>query len=128
VILKPLAIGRFTVLGVVENCCCPVESFLSTEAARDGLRMFLQMVAEQGLQNLPASWTHEASKKEQIYEFIKGPLRLFYFKGVAGQIAICTGGVRKAGRNADPAAVAKASRLRKAYFEAHQSNTLIVME
>ena len=87
----------------------------------------LMSVAESGLQTVPHKWSHEVNKREQIYEFIKGPLRLFYFKGEGRQIAVCTSGGRKSGQKTDKAAVAKAVNMRAAYFKAVQNNTLQVM-
>ncbi len=111
---------------------CPVESFLfqgedSTEAARIGLMTMLEKVAEDGLQKVPQAWFHEANKKLDIYEFVKGPLRLFFFKGKNGQIAVCTTGVRKSGQKANMAEVKKAAKWRDAYYKALQDDTLIMV-
>lgn len=111
---------------------CPAESFLlygeeSTEAVRYGLMHMLEKVAEDGLQNVPHAWIHEANKKLDIYEFIKGPLRLFFFKGKNGQIAVCTTGVRKSGQKADPAAVKKAAKWRDDYYKALENDALITV-
>lgn len=127
--LKQLACKHFEVVAVMEGDECPAESFLldgedSTEAYRLGLTDMLGEVAEKGLANVPQSWIHEASKKLKIYEFIKGPLRLFFFKGKNGQIAVCTTGVRKSGQKADSASVNKAAQLRDDYHEAFNNRTL----
>lgn len=87
----------------------------------------LQHVAKSGFQGVPSKWCHEANKKEQVYEFIKGPLRLFYFKGKGKQIAVCTGGVRKKGSKADAGAVATAAGMRQAYMKAVEENTLEIV-
>ena len=110
---------------------CPALDFImngeeSTEATRQGLLEMLQFVAENGLDNCPGKWIHEANKQENIYEFIKGKLRLFFFKGKSGQIAVCTSGKIKDSRKADKASVKKASTWRKEYLEAIASNTLTV--
>lgn len=83
----------------------------------------LEYVATNGLQVMPVAWSHEADKANGIYEFIKGPLRLFYFKGLNGEIAVCTSGVRKSGQKADKAAVAHAIDLKKKYMTAVKHNT-----
>ena len=88
----------------------------------------LDRVSEDGWQGVPAAWTHEADKARGIYEFIKGTLRLFFFKGERGQIAVCTCGVRKTGQKANKAAVDRAARLRDAYFEALKNNTLTMVD
>ena len=130
--IKTIVDDNYQVVAVVVNGDCPVEQFLtdgeaSTEAARSALLQMLDKVAELGLQTVPYKWSHEVNKREQIYEFIKGPLRLFYFKGEGRQIAVCTSGVRKSGQKADKAAVARAVKMRAAYFEAVQNKTLQVL-
>lgn len=129
-ILRPLVIARYSILGVVENDECEADSFMSEgedseEACRNGLRMKLLHIAENGLQGVPDKWSHEADKNHQIYELRHGVLRLFYFKGINGQIAICTGGVRKKGRKADQKSVSKAIRMKRDYFLAVESRTLM---
>lgn len=131
--LKPLYRDRYAVVAVMIGGCCPTEDFLnegelSTQAARDGLSEMLKHVAELGLDGVPSQWVHEASKDDKIYEFIKGPLRLFFFKGANGQIAVCTCGVRKSGRKADKASVRSSARLRSQYFEAYNNRTLSLVE
>jgi hypothetical protein len=86
-------VARFEIVAVMDGDECPAESFLlhgeeSTEAVRYGLMHMLGTIAENGLQNVPHAWVHEANKNLKIYEFIKGPLRLFFFKGKNGQIAV----------------------------------------
>lgn len=112
---------------------CPVELFLltgesGTHAHRVALIQMLRTVAEKGLHNVPAGWTHEANKQEKIFQFIKGPLRLFFFKGNGRQIAVCCGGVRKTGPKADKAGVAKAANARNQYLRAVADNALEVIE
>jgi hypothetical protein len=130
--LKALSEERYRVVGVVEGDECPAETFLvdgeaSTEAAREGLLEMLEYVAQVGLQGVPAAWLHEANKSLGVYEFIKGPLRLFFFKGDGRDIAVCTGGVRKSGRKADRSATSRAGRLRSDYFAAVERNSVEVV-
>ncbi len=110
---------------------CPALEFLldgeaSTAASRQGLLEMLMRVAELGFQGVPAKWTHEANKSEQIYEFVKGDLRLFFFKGQGRQIAVCTAGVMKKGQKADKGMVSLSASIKSAYFAALQSGTLKV--
>lgn len=86
----------------------------------------LEHVATRGLDGVPVKWFHEASKEEKIYEFIKGPFRVFFFKGEGTQIAVCTSHARKSGKKADKKSVAHAARLRTAYMSAVQTDTLRV--
>ncbi len=124
---------RFDILGVVENGACDADNFItsgeaSEEGWRSGLRTMLRHIAQNGFQNVPDKWSHEVDKPNQIYELIKGKLRLFYFKGVNGQIAVCTGGTRKKGQKADPQMVARATRIKQDYFAAIEAGTLTTEE
>ena len=108
---------------------CPAIDFLtdgeeSTAASRQGLLSMLVALSQNGFEEVPEKWHHEASKQKKIHEFIKGKLRLFYFKGEGNQIAVCTGGVLKKEQKADGAAVERAARMRKQYFDDLESNAL----
>lgn len=120
------------IVAVMEGEECPAEQFIqegeaSTYACRVGLLTILQHIADKGLQGVPSTWVHEANKKERIYEVIKGPLRLLFFKGEGRQVAVCTTGVRKQGQKADRSAVNKAAAHRKLYEEAVAANALKVV-
>lgn len=130
--VKVLFEGQYQIVGVMDGDHCEAENFLlngesSTESARVGLAQMLEFLAENGLEKASSGWLHEASKSEKIYEFIKGPLRLFFFKGSKGQIAVCTSGVRKKGAKADKSAVNAAATLRDAYEAAIKLDTLEII-
>jgi hypothetical protein len=130
--VKILFEGQYQVVGIVDGDQCAAEDFLlygeaTTTAARNGLAAMLEFVAENGLDKAPAAWHHEASKQDKVYEFIKGPLRLFFFKGSNGQIAVCTNGARKNGAKADKGSVKAAATLREAYETAVKSDTLEII-
>lgn len=131
--VKILMKAAYRVVGVMEGDQCAAEDFLlqgesNTAASRMGMISMLEYVAANGLQSMPNAWSHEADKQAGIYEFIKGPLRLFYFKGLNGEIAVCTSGVRKSGQKADKAAVAHAIAMKKQYMNAVKNNTYEVAE
>lgn len=124
---------RYQVLGAMTQASCPAIDFLTngeanTEASRQGLLVMLQHVAANGFDDIPTAWSHEVDKKEGIYEFIKGPLRLFYFKGQGNSIAVCTGGSRKKGQKADKAQVAQAIQLKCEYWRAVKSGNLEIQK
>lgn len=130
--VKVLKEAAFQIVGVVQNGTCPAEDFIafgeeSTRASREGLFLMLERVAELGPRALTAAWTHEASKTHKINEFIKGDLRLFYFKGAGRQLVVCTTGVRKKGRRADASAVKAAAAARQQYLLAIDSNSIEVI-
>lgn len=87
----------------------------------------LAYTSEHGFDDLPAAWTHEADKKKGIYEYIKGPLRLFFFKGEGKQIVVCTLGIRKNGQKVDKSCVNKSKTYKDDYFSALKNNTLRVI-
>lgn len=129
---KVLASAKFRVVGIMEGDKCPAEDFLTvgektTEASRVGLYLMLEYVAQNGLQSCPSSWYHEANKNWGIYEFIKGDLRLFFFKGEDGDIAVCTSGVLKKGQKADKSAVRRAHEWRTEYAQAVKRKTYEVI-
>ena len=131
--VKELFSEDYRVVAVMDGDSCPAEDFMregeeSTRAARDGLLQVLMFVAANGLQKCPSGWYHEVNKKEGIYEFIKHPLRLFFFKGEGKDIAVCTTGIRKKGQKVDKSSVIRAANWRKSYFESINSATLEVIE
>jgi len=128
--LKPLYEGQnFVVVCVHDGETYPVEDFLSStnksiQAYLSGLRDMIAYAAENGLENCPTKWLHEANKDEKIYEFIKGPFRVFFFKGDGDTIAVCTGFTRKSGDKADGGCVGYAAIKRREYFEAVKNGTI----
>lgn len=131
--LKVLASDQFRILGVIDGEGCPAEEFIldgdaNTQIWRNGLVKILELVAERGLTALPHGWCHEADKERGVYEFRKGKLRLFFFKGSGRDIAVCTSGVRKDQAKADKASVNRAAERKKDYFAALSANKLEVVE
>ncbi|MDH6185505.1 hypothetical protein [Polaromonas sp. CG_23.6] len=129
--VKLLFEDLFQIVAVMDGNDCPADAFINDGEdnlkARVGLQYMLGHVAQRGLADIPSGWVHEANKNEKIYEFIKGDLRLFFFKGERNQIAVCTAGVLKKGQKADKAAVAKAAIFRKTYIAAAAANTIEVI-
>jgi len=131
--VKVLAEMRYRIVAVCEGGACPAEDFINegektTASLRIGLLEMIGHVAEKGLQSVPSAWWHEADKARGIYEFRKGPLRLFFFKGEGRDIAVCTSGVRKSGAKADKPSVNKAAAWKAGYFDAFANKNLEVVE
>lgn len=130
--VKQLYSSNHQIVAMMDGEACPVEDFLlngesSTDSTRSGLLSMMEYIAEHGFQNIPAKWTHEANKKEGIYELIKGRLRVFFFKGEGKQIVVCTHGAMKKTSKADPAEVAKAKAHKDRYRTAAAKNQIEVM-
>lgn len=129
--VKQLFSNNYQIIAVMDNDDCPAADFMangeaSTRASREGLSLMLSLIAENGLNGIPAACVHEADKKNGIYEFIKGPLRLFFFKGAGRQIVVCTVGTRKKGQKADKPSVNKSIEFKNKYFDALKKNMLKV--
>lgn len=130
--LVEIASSKFKVMAVMDGNTCPAIDFLvsgeaTTQSSRSGLLVMIETVAENGLDGVPPTWLHEASKQHGIYEFIKGRLRLFFFKGANGQIAVCSGGVLKKTGKADKSAVSKAAEFKARYFADMAANNIKVI-
>lgn len=127
--LKALLRDRFIIAAVIHGDSCPAESFITDgeaayESSRDGLACLLAHVSKNGLLGLSSKQTHEVDKRRKIYEFPKGDLRLFYFKGEGPVAVVCTGGLVKKGQKADKHAVKYAASCRDEYMIAIQNNGL----
>lgn len=124
---------KYKIAATYDGDACPIYNFLhSNEPAiqgyLDGMATIIEHVANNGFQNSPSDWFHEASKQKQIHEFIKGPYRVFFFKGEAETIAVCVCYVRKNGNKADKASVNYASEKRKEYENAVIANCVELIE
>jgi hypothetical protein len=116
------------VVGVRSSGECPAKDFVwsgeaNLEGSRKGLRQVLQILAEDGLSAV-TPWIRLVNATHQIYEFKKGDLRLFFFRGHERQVAVCTSGVLKKGQKADVKAVEHAARQRHEYRKAVAGNNL----
>lgn len=97
------------------------------QASADGLFDLLERISKEGLADIPSKLSHRVDANENIYELIKGDLRLFYFKPEEGFLIICTSALIKKSQAVDPKHVNKAIRLKHEYIEAVKQNTLSVI-
>lgn len=123
IVVRVLAQGAYRVVAMKKGSSCPAEEFLvsgpeDTAASRQGLLDLLDRVSEEGLGGLPTALCHLVDQSKGIYEFRKGRLRLFFFKGLNGDVAVCTGGVLKKTQKVDAAAVERAAKLKQLYLAA----------
>lgn len=131
--VKTLVSDEFQIVAIMDGEKCPVEDFLAngedaTSAMRTGLRRMLLTTATSGPNNIPSAWTHEANKTNGIHEYIKGSLRLFFFKGKGRQIVVCTVGTKKSGQKADKGSVERSIKYKKDYFTSINDGSLTVIE
>lgn len=98
------------------------------QASADGLFELLERISQEGLAEISTKLSHRVDENENIYELIKGKLRLFYFKTEDDFLIICTTALIKKSQAVDPKHVKKAIRLKHEYLQAVKQNTLIVIE
>lgn len=98
------------------------------QASADGLFKLLERISKEGLADISTKLSHRVDDNENIYELIKGDLRLFYFKTEEDFLIICTSALIKKSKTVDQKYVRKAIRLKHDYLEAVKQNTLIVIE
>ena len=120
---------RFRVMGAMKGDTCPTERFLISgekqyAASRDGLMDLLRRAADDGLAQFSSELLHLVDQSNGIYEFIKGDLRLLFFKGFDGVLVVCTGGYIKKGQKAPSREVAQAVRLKQEYISAKKAGTI----
>lgn len=124
---------KYSIAAVSRNAVCKVTDFLQEptsayQASADGLFNVMERVSKDGLDQLPHSLSHFVDKKEKIYEFIKGDLRLFYFKGQDNLLVICTSVVIKKTQKVDKKQVNLAIRLKLEYLQSVRDGTIVLIE
>jgi len=67
---------------------------------------------------------HEASRENDIWEFIKGQLRIYCFKDSNGQVVILSHGIIKKSQKAKKQDIERAVTLREQYLKAKDNGTL----
>ena len=124
---------KYSVAAVSKDSVCKVTDFLQElentyQANAEGLFDVMERVSTNGLDQLPYSLSHFVDKKEKIYEFIKGDLRLFYFKGHDNLLVICTSVVIKKTQKVDKKQVDLAIRLKLEYLQSVKDGTIVFIE
>lgn len=122
--------GRYTVLSACDGRGTPILlSFLEglgPNLQKDMTHMIalLERVAVVG----PPRNTEISHKIDgEIWEFIKGRLRVFYFYD-EGHVVVCTHGLVKKSQKTPKADLAHAEQVRKIYLAAKQAGALIIEE
>jgi hypothetical protein len=126
---------KYTITGVSKDGECDAINTLieageegQYQASVDGLMDLLDRVSKDGLINLSSKLTHFVDQDEKIYEFVKGDLRLFYFKGEGDFLVICTSATIKKTQKADRKHVMRAIKYKNEYLKSVQNGTLKVVE
>ena len=124
---------KYSIAAVSKNSVCKVTDFLreleeAYQGSAEGLFDVMKRVSIDGLDQLPHPLSHSVDKKEKIYEFIKGDLRLFYFKGYDNLLVICTSVVIKKTQKVDKKQVDLAVRLKLEYLQSVKDGTIVLIE
>lgn len=124
---------KYRIVAVSKNSVCKVTDFLQEleetyQASAQGLFGVMERVSRDGLDQLPHSLSHFVAKKEKIYEFVKGDLRLFYFKGHDNLLVICTSVIIKKTQKVDKKQVDLAVRLKLEYLQSVKDETIVLIE
>lgn len=98
------------------------------QASADGLFKLLERISKEGLTDISTKLSHRVDENENIYELIKGDLRLFYFKTEEDFLIICTSALIKKSQAVDQKHVKKAIRFKHEYMDAVKQRILIVIE
>lgn len=93
-----------------------------------GMLALFKTVAENGRMRCTRLF-HEASKKDSVYSFRKGNLRVyFFFSSDGGELVVCSHAIRKKDQRAETRDVAKVVRLRDRFEAARQLRRLTYLE
>jgi hypothetical protein len=118
--------SKFTVAAILSladdwTTQCDALSFLhaasqnkNTASSCKGYHAVFARLAEHGPSGLTSALMHEVNKEEAIYELIKGDLRLFCF--IQGEMIFLANGYIKKSQKADKTEVARAIKIKKAYY------------
>jgi len=94
------------------------------KAHAKGMLSLFERYAQDGRARLTSSNFHEANKEHGIWQFIKGPLRVFCFIDPDGGLVVLSHGAVKKSQKADPQEVSQAIRLKDSYLNAKKANSI----
>jgi len=110
---------------------CPADDFLCGLAANfakdvNRVRALFTHVAQKGPILLPCEVSHNIAP--EIFEFIRGRLRIAWFYGEGGKIVICSHGFVKKGQKTPRAEIATAQRAKENYMAAQRDGNVVIEE
>jgi hypothetical protein len=108
---------------------CELLDFLQSmpsnyKSSAKGFKALFQRYALGGRQMLTDATFHEASREDDIWEFIKGQLRVYCFRDGDDKLVILSHGILKKTQQAKKQDVERAARLRERYLKAKENGTL----
>lgn len=110
---------------------CPTDDFLSglnANFAKDvnRVRALFTHIAKKGPNLLPVEISHNIAP--EIFEFIRGRIRIVWFYGESGRIIICSHGFVKKGQKTPRAEIEAAQRAKSNYIASHLKGAVVIVE
>lgn len=110
---------------------CPTDDFLSGLDANfekdvNRVRVLFTHIAKNGLNQLSVDVSHNIAP--EIFEFIRGRLRIVWFYGDGRRIVVCSHGFLKKGQKTPRSEIETAQRARSSYVAAQQKGAVAIVE
>jgi phage-related protein len=117
---------------VRRNGFSEVEIFLDSlganlKASGSGILVMMEAHSEAGAEQFNVSQCHYVDQRDQIYEYIKGRIRVFWFEDV-DRVVICTHGIIKKDQKTPKPEIDRAKRIKRDYLEAKSASEIIFLE
>lgn len=128
--VRRLLQGKYTVLAVCDNrnACTLIDFFESLGANLEKDAHHMLELLERVSQHGPPRNTDISHQIDgEIWEFIKGRLRVFWFYD-EGRVVVCTHGLVKKGQKTPRSDITQAANRRKEYLAAKCARTLEIEE
>lgn len=131
--LKVLMSGRWRITSPLSKGSMSItEEFLDSLAASfksnaAGLLVLMEQHCEHGPDQFNTAQSHYVDQREQIYEYIKGRLRLFWFED-DDRVVICMHGIIKKDQKTPRQEIERAKRVKAAYMQAKAQGSLTFIE
>lgn len=97
------------------------------EANLAGIAVLIEQHANMGSKSFNTSQCHYVDQADQIYEYIKGKLRVFWFED-EGRVIVCTHGILKKSQKTPKADIEKAKRIKGLYLKAKQDSRIELLD
>ncbi|MFB1010755.1 MAG: type II toxin-antitoxin system RelE/ParE family toxin [Thiopseudomonas sp.] len=88
-----------------------------------GIITFMELHASKGRTAFNTSQVHYVDQSEQIYQYIKGRLRVFWFED-GDDVVICTHGIVKKSQKTPQRDIDKAKRIKRLYLESKNDSRI----
>lgn len=122
----------WSIVGIcTDRGACPADDFLCGLDANyqkdvGKMRVLFKHVAQKGPNLLPVEVSHNIAP--EIFEFIRGDLRVAWFYGKGGKIVVCSHGFVKKGRKTPRSEIETAQRAKESYMAAHRRGDVVIEE